>query len=233
MNMEHIPELIAKIALADPRVKRTDPIERRAQIEMWAGILADVPGQFALHAAMAHYAESQWPITAGDIASRWKAVVRDRMRRENGTFEPADHPGLHPDDIGGYLHALRERRQAVALGELPPGEIKAIIAGASAREASRRVAELGDYLTTEARELLAEYRPGATLREEQKLEHGFDPLAVACPYEHCRAEKNAPCRKARRQVRGKPHPSRVDLAAGQQQEQEPHTAGAWPKGAAS
>ncbi|MET9138863.1 zinc finger domain-containing protein [Streptomyces parvulus] len=234
MNIEHIPELIAKIALADPRVKRTDPIERRAQIEMWAGILADVPVPFALHAAQAHYAESQWPITAGDIATRWKAVVTDRMRRETGTFEPSDHPDLDPDDISGYLHALRERRQAVALGELPPSELKALIAGASAAEASRRVAQLGDYLTTETRRQLAPYRPLAAERERRLTDGQPDPLSVACPVETCRAVTGQPCTRPSRgdgrvRLQGF-HGSRSDLAAGGREADEDSTPGAWPQG---
>ncbi|MFG3048107.1 hypothetical protein ACGFZR_24645 [Streptomyces sp. NPDC048241] len=229
MKPAFIPELIAKIALADPRVRRTDPIERRAQIEMWAGILAEVPAEFAVQAAQAHYAESQWPITAGDIAARWQTVVRDRMRRDNGTFEPGDHPGLDPDDVGGYLAALRGQRQAVAHGQLPPAPVKAITAGPAAAEAARRIAQLGDYLTGETRTALAPFRPGAAERERLVRDGLGDPLSVACPYEHCRAERGKPCRNARRHDRRTPHPSRIDLAAGVTPAAETTTTpGAWP-----
>src|SRR5262249_6595158 len=94
MDAEEIPQLIAQIALADPRVRREDKVERRAQIVMWAGILTDVPYDFAVQAAQQHYAQSQWPIAPGDIAGRWQAGVRDRMNRDNGTFEPNDYPDL-------------------------------------------------------------------------------------------------------------------------------------------
>lgn len=228
MNPEDVPELIAKIGMADPRVKRTDPIERRAQLQMWIGILADVPKDFALQAAQAHYAESQWAITAGDIATRWKAAVRDRMTRHNGTFEPGDHPGLHPDDVIGYLAALRGERQAVALGRQEPSPVRAITAGPAAEQAARRVQELGDYLTTEVRAELTPYRPAAAERQ-RLVEGGYgDPLSVACPYEHCLAAKEQPCRNARRVARRKPHPSRIDASAGLQQPQEGRTAGMWP-----
>lgn len=236
MNPEHVPELIAKIGLADPRVKRTDPIERRAQLEMWIGILADVPREFAVHAAQAHYAESQWAITAGDIATRWQAVVKDRMRRHNGTFEPVDHPDLDPDDVIGYLQALRGERQAVALGYKAPSPVKAITAGAAATEAERRIAALGNYLAGEAREQLAPYRPMTAERERLIRSGAPDPLGVDCPHIHCRAPKGTACRNRRRQARDKPHPSRKELANGvpqQEQAEEQQTAGAWPQEAAS
>ncbi|GAA3852012.1 hypothetical protein GCM10023084_02760 [Streptomyces lacrimifluminis] len=233
MNPEYVPELIAKIAMADPRVKRDDPIERRAQLQMWAGILADVPMDFAVQAAQQHYADSQWPIVPGDIAGRWQAVVRDRMRRDNGTFEPTDYPWLSPDDIGGYLRALRERRQAVAVGELPPQEIKALIAGTAARQAKKRIAELGDYLTTEVRTELAPYRPGAAEREQAIAAGGPDPLSAACPYEHCRAPEGRPCRNKDKRARKTPHPSRVEAAAGGVPQTVQRPAGAWPEGASS
>lgn len=230
MNPEDVPELIAKIGMADPRVKRTDPIERRAQLEMWIGILVEVPRDFALHAAQAHYAESQWAITAGDIATRWQAVVKDRMRRDNGTFEPTDHPGLHPDDVIGYLQALRGERQAVALGYKQPSPVKAITAGAAATEAERRIAALGDYLTTEVREQLDRFRPMAAERVRIIRSGQPDPLAVACPYEHCRADPGKPCRNARRVPRKSPHPSRLEGTQGAGRADAPRQAGTWPQG---
>ena len=78
MQAEEIPQHIPQIALADSRVRREDKMERRAQIIMWAGILTDVPYDFAVQAVKQHYAQSQWPITPGDIAGPWQATVRDR-----------------------------------------------------------------------------------------------------------------------------------------------------------
>jgi hypothetical protein len=219
MTPEYIPELIAKIALADPRIKREDPIERRAMIHMWAGILADVPLDFALQAAQDHYAQSQWAILPSDIASRWQSVVRDRMNRHTGTFEPNDHPELDPDDIGGYLATLRGETRAVVLGHQPPTPLAAITAGPAAAEAQRRIAQLGDYLTTETRSALAPFRPVAAAREQAAAESRPDPYSVACPWcqaqpgDQCRRKHTRPDGEHRSRRRRNPHPSRIDLAA--------------------
>ncbi|MFD4572065.1 hypothetical protein ACFWNK_01960 [Streptomyces sp. NPDC058417] len=214
MNPEQVPELIAKIAMADPRVRREDPVERRGQLQMWIGILADVPYDFAVQAAQQHYATSQWPITAGDIATRWQTAVRDRMAAHTQAFEPYAHPDLDPDDADGYLAALRGERQAVAHGQLPPEPVRAAItAGPAAAEAQRRIAQLGDYLTTEARTALAPLRPRASERERLLRGGHGDYLAVACPHIHCLAPAGQPCRNRHRVARTTPHPSRVDHAA--------------------
>ena len=223
MDAEEIPQLIAQIALADSRVRREDKVERRAQILMWAGILADVPADFALHAAQQHYATSQWPILPAEIATRWQALVRERMNRDVGTFEP--HPGMDPDDIDGYLTALREQRQAVVYGQQPPAEIHAITAGPAAAEAQRRVQQLGDYLTTETRTALAPYRPVAAARLQAAQTGQPDALTVACPVETCRAPAGQPCQRptrtgGRRRLTD-PHPSRTDHATTTDHERRP------------
>lgn len=214
MKPAEIPQLLAQIALADPRVRREDPIEMRAQIHMWAGILADVPADFALKAAQEHYAKSTWPILPAEIATRWQTLVRERMNRDIGTFEP--RPDLDPDDVPGYLAALRQQRQAVVHGQTPPAEVRAITAGPAAAEAARRVAALGDYLTTETRQALAPYRPVAAARLEAATEGRPDPLTVACPVETCRAPAGQPCqRPTRRGGRHRlqhPHPTRTESA---------------------
>ncbi|WP_330236124.1 zinc finger domain-containing protein [Streptomyces sp. NBC_00566] len=236
MNVEHVPELIAKIAMADPRVKRTDPIERRAQLEMWAGILADVPLEFALQATHAHYAESQWAITAGDIATRWREVVRDRLSRHTRTFDPSAHPEIDPDDIAGYLAIVQGEHRAVVHGHELPRPVRKAIGGPAAQEAAERIAELGDYIGDKTRAALAPFRPRTAERERLVREGHGDPLSVACPYEHCRAGRGKPCRNARRHDRRTPHPSRIELAAGGAQSAEQttttepigHAPGAWP-----
>lgn len=213
MDPEQVPQLIAQIALADPRVKREDPKERRAQILMWAGILADVPYAYALTAAHRHYAKSTWPILPADIATQWAATVRDRMQRD---VDPA--PPVDPDNEAAYREQLAAHRRAVATGQEPPVEHKALTSGPAAEEVQRRLAALGDYLPTTVREALAPYRPAAARRIATIREGRPDALAVACPVETCRAAAKQPCTRpgkgqARHRLAG-PHPSRVDAAAG-------------------
>jgi hypothetical protein len=221
MEPEQIPQLIAQIALADPRVRREDPTERRAQILMWAGILTDVPYDFAVHAAQQHYATSTWPILPAEIATRWQATVRDRMTRHSGTFEPTAHPELDPDDIDGYLAALRGERQAVISGHTNPAPIKAITAGPAAEEAARRLAELGSYIPRHVDELLDDHRPVKAARRAAIQAGQPDPLAVACDW--CQAKPGEPCRSRRinprdgatsNRSRRTPHPSRTEAAQG-------------------
>jgi hypothetical protein len=217
MKPAEIPQLLAQIALADPRVRREDPIEMRAQIHMWAGILTDVPADFALTAAQQHYANSTWPILPAEIATRWQAVVRDRMNRHSGTFEPQAHPDVDPDDVPAYLDALRGERRAVVLGQRPPAEIRAITAGPAAAEAQRRLAALGTYVPRTVADALAPHRPIRAERERLAREAQPDALAVACPVETCRAPAGQPCqrptRRGGRHRLSQPHPTRTETAA--------------------
>jgi hypothetical protein len=192
---------------------------------MWAGILTDVPYDFAIHAAQQHYAEAKWPILPAEIATRWGAVVRDRMNRHNGTFEPTAHPELDPDDIGGYLTALRGERQAVVLGHTPPAEVKQITAGQAAAEAEARLAALGSYVPRHVDEVLDSYRPVKAERRAAITAGRPDALAVPCDW--CNARPGEPCRSRRitpgggataQRRRATPHPSRLDAA------RETHTA---------
>lgn len=219
MDADEIPQLIAQIALADPRVRREDKVERRAQIIMWAGILTDVPYDFAVQAVQRHYAQSQWPIAPGDIASLWQATVRDRVNRDNGTFEPNDFPDLDPDDVIGYLQALRGQRQAVARGFQAPSTVKAITAGAAADEVTERLKTLGSYVPRQVDEVLDTYRPIKAARRAALTANQPDPLSVPCDW--CQAPAGEPCRSRRitpggaatsNKRRSSPHPSRIDDA---------------------
>lgn len=230
MDADEIPQLIAQIALADPRVRREDKMERRAQIIMWAGILTDVPFDFAIRAVQAHYAQSQWPIAPGDIASSWQGTVRDRLNRDNGTFEPNDYPDLDPDDIVGYLQALRGQRQAVAKGHQPPSTVKAITAGPAADEVTERLNTLGTYVPRQVDDALDAYRPLKAARRAALTAGQPDPLSVDCDW--CQAPAGEPCRSRRvdpnggatsNRRRSTPHPSRVDDAR-EAQQQEAETA---------
>lgn len=220
MKPSEVPQLLAEIALADHRVRRTDPIELRAQIAMWAGILADVPYAAAVRYAHQHYTESTWPILPANIATRWGADVADRMNRHVGTFEPTAHPELDPDDEAGYRAALAAERRAVATGAQPPNELRAITAGPAAAEVEERLAKLGTYMPPHVSDQLTAYRPVRAERERLARENQPDPLSVPCGW--CKAPTEEPCRDmrtnpkdgaVRRARRTSPHPSRIDDAA--------------------
>lgn len=220
MEPEQIPQLIAQIALADPRVRRENPTERRAQTIMWAGILTGVPYDYAVQAAQEHYANSTWPILPAEIATRWAATVRDRMTRHNGTFEPTEHPGLDPDDIDGYLTALRGERQAVIFGQVEPTPARAITSGPAGEEAEARLKALGSYVPRHVDEVLDAHRPVKAARRAAIQAGEPDALSVACDW--CQAPIGQACRSRRIDPKGAttnrrsraPHPSRIEAAQG-------------------
>ncbi|MEU1494322.1 hypothetical protein ABZ456_29220 [Streptomyces sp. NPDC005776] len=213
MNPDQIPQLIAQIALADPRIRRDDPTEQRAQILMWAGILADVPYEYAVTAVHQHYAKSTWPILPADVATRWAATVRDRMNRD---VDPA--PPVDPDNETAYRAALAAHRRAVATGQQPPVDHKALTSGPAAEEVERRMAALGTYMPPSVRDVLAAYRPAAAARAIAIRAGRPDALAVPCPVETCRAPAKETCTRpgkgGRRHRLANPHPSRTDAAGG-------------------
>ncbi|MYR73037.1 MULTISPECIES: hypothetical protein [unclassified Streptomyces] len=212
MTPDQIPQLLKQVSYADPRVLPEDPKEVAGLAALWATVLADVPVQFAMQAVGIHYARSPYPIKPSDISTRWQAAVRDRMQRD---VDPA--PPVDPDNESAYRHALAAHRRAVATGQQPPVEHKALTSGPAAEEVQRRLASLGDYLPTSVREALAPYRPAAARRIATIREGRPDALAVACPVETCRAAAGAACtRPGKGQTRHRlagPHPSRADAAA--------------------
>lgn len=161
MKLEQIPELIARIALADPRVQRQDPAERRGQVEMWAGILSHLPYEFALQAAYEHYRVSQWPIAPADIAVRWTNAAAARIGRHT---DPT--PAVDPDRVTDWLRELGATRRAVAAGHIPPAThavaaappvaVAELVAGIGWTPPTRDPA--GPYLSDQARTVLAPVR---------------------------------------------------------------------------
>lgn len=145
MNPSHIPQLLKQVSYADPRVLPEDEKELAALAALWAVVLSDVPAEFAMQAVGQHYASSPFPIKPSDIAERWRAVVRDRMGRHTGTFEPNQHPGLDPDDIEGYQQALRNERNAVRTGQRAPMPTRAIAPSLS-QDDVRAMRQQGDLL---------------------------------------------------------------------------------------
>jgi hypothetical protein len=193
MQAEQIPRLIAAIALADPRVQRQDRDERRAQVSMWAGILADVPYEYALEAAQRHYAQSKWPILPADIATVWRDEVRARMARHTDPTPDAD-----PDNPQLWTAELRATRAAVATGQLPPAPLRELTAGTRderEQQAASVLAGIG-FVPRAVRDQVAP-RTRTVLRGQQVDGPARLPrnaaLAVDCPRANCRAQRNQLC----------------------------------------
>jgi hypothetical protein len=226
VNRDQIPQLLKQVSYADPRLLPSDPKEVMALAALWATVLTDVPADFAINAVGEHYATSPFPIKPSDIADRWNTSVRDRMSRDNGTFEPGDHPNLDPDDVIGYLAALRGQRQAVAQGFQPPNTVKAITAGPAADEVTARLKTLGTYVPRQVDEVLDAYRPVKAARRAALTAGQPDPLSVECDW--CQAPAGEPCRSRRvdphggatsNRRRATPHPTRIEDARDAMQEQ--------------
>lgn len=211
MTPDQIPLLLKQVSYADPRVLPDDEREVIGMAALWAEVLKDVPADYAIKAVGAHYAVSPFPIKPSDISTRWHALVRDRMDRHNGTFEPVAHPELDPDDIPGFQRALLAERQAVIHGHAEPNTVKAITAGPAAAEVEARLAALGTYVPPQVREVLAEYRPDAVERERLIRQGQADPRSVTCPWAACRAPSGQRCRTGNRDRRDY-HPARVEAA---------------------
>ncbi|MER5750670.1 hypothetical protein [Streptomyces sp. NPDC002088] len=227
MNRDQIPQLLKQVSYADPRLLPSDPKEVMALAALWATVLADVPADFAMNAVGEHYATSPFPIKPSDIADRWNTKVRDRLHRDNGTFEPNDFPDLDPDDVIGYLAALRGQRTAVAQGYQPPNTVKAITAGAAADEVTARLKTLGTYVPRQVDELLDAHRPIKAARRAALTAGEPDALSVPCDW--CQADIGEPCRSRRIDPKGgatsnrrraTPHPSRIDEAQTAMREQQ-------------
>ncbi|MFJ3170608.1 hypothetical protein ACIPJK_07460 [Streptomyces roseus] len=221
MNPEQIPQLLKQVSYADPRILPEDRQELQGLAALWAGVLADVPLEFAMWAVGQHYAESPFPIKPSDIAGRWRAHVRDRMNRHTGTLEPTHYPELDPDDIAGFMHTLRTERHAVIMGQQPPTPLAAITGpDAVPPDVQARLDAIGQYVPDHVRQQMALYRPQKAERERLIRQGQPDPLSVPCPW--CDAAIGQPCRgrritpgrdpEAKRHGGRAPHPSRLDAA---------------------
>lgn len=211
MTPNQIPDLLKRVSYADPRVLPEDPQEVIGMAALWADVLRNVPTNFAMQAVSAHYAVSPFPIKPSDISTRWHAVVRDRMDRHNGTFEPTAHPELDPDDVPGFQRALLAERQAVIHGQAEPNTVKAITAGPAAAEVQGRLDAMGTYMPPSVKDTLAALRPEAVERERLVRSGLSDPRSVACPWGACRASQGQRCRTNGRDRRDY-HPARIEAA---------------------
>ncbi|CAL9530300.1 zinc finger domain-containing protein [Streptomyces sp. enrichment culture] len=224
MDRREIAALLAYIDRLDPTRAPQDRAAAGERLTQWETLLAHVPAAAqhpdgperswdASQVAARHIATSPYPIKPSDIGAPWETYRRDVIGRH---WDPA--PAVNPDDERAYRAALRGTRQAVAVGALPPTPQRAIEGAPSPVRAARdahaaaRLAALGDYVPKTVRAALADYRPHRAARERLAAAGAPDPLDVPCPYEHCRAPKNEPCRDHRGNHRTRPHPSRTDAA---------------------
>ncbi|GAA5056333.1 zinc finger domain-containing protein [Streptomyces similanensis] len=218
MIPREVAALLAYVVKLDPRLAIDDPNAADDRLAQWCDLLSDVPAQVhgwdAARTARDHIARSPYRIQPSDISRPWHAHKADVLGRHVGTFEPTAHPEIDPDDETGdaYVTALRAERRAVASGQRPPDTHRAITAGPMAAQVKRRLAELGTYMPPSVAATLADYRPHRDRREQLARAGAPDPLNVPCPYEHCRAPADQPCRDHRGGHRPKPHPTRIDNA---------------------
>jgi len=107
MTPEHVGPFLKQIALTDPRILPTDEQEAVAAIALWAVSLTDVDDHFALNAVAKHYADSPYLVKPSDIASQWRAHVRDRANRY---VDPV--PTANPDNPAAYNAELLAGRRS-------------------------------------------------------------------------------------------------------------------------
>lgn len=222
MIRPHVAALLAYVDKLDPSRAPLSPEATVERLDAWADLLADVPpraphpegrGWDASHAVRKHIATSPYPIKASDVSRPWHAFKADLLGRHVGTFEPGSHPEIDPDaDTGNaYTAALLAERQAIASGEQLPNTHRALTSGPAAAEVTKRLAALGTYMPPHVEDVLRDYRPGRTERSRLARAGLPDPLAVACPWDACRASKGQRCTTA-----GRPrcdfHDARLDAA---------------------
>lgn len=190
MNTQEVIRLLAEISLVDDRVVKTDETEQIAQVRLWAAALIDVPYEFAGEAVGRHYAESAWPVMPKDITARWRTVARDRMTRH----AERRAPDANPDDVNGYMLALRADRSAVVTGAEPPARVRAELDRVG-RTIEPTPANPG-YLAAKAAMFPKRDKPA-----------GPPELGVHCPT--CGADAGRPCKTLKRgRAMGNTHPDR-------------------------
>ncbi|NEC29560.1 cell surface glycoprotein [Streptomyces sp. SID8111] len=224
MDRREIAALLAYVDRLAPERAPRDQAAALERVDQWATLLAHVPATAqhpggperswdASQVAARYIATTPYPIKPADIGAPWETYRAEVIGRHHDPAPPVD-----PDNEAAYRAALRNTRQAVAVGALPPAPQRAIegrpspIRAQRDAEAARRLAALGDYVPKTVKQALEDYRPHRAARERLAAAGQPDPLDVPCPYEHCRADTGKPCRDHRGNHRTRPHPSRVDDA---------------------
>ncbi|MFF8918958.1 hypothetical protein ACF08M_38065 [Streptomyces sp. NPDC015032] len=225
MDRREIAALLAYIGRLDPRTIRTDPGEARDQLAQWHELLGDVPmatphGWDARVAVRQHVRLSAYQILPSDIGRPWEKYRRDRLGRHS---DPT--PSVDPDDQAAWTAELVGTRRAVALGISQPVQARGITSGRREvdPELEARLREVGSCIPAAARATLAPWRTARVAREAAVAQGKLDALSVRC--EWCQAQPGEPCSRRRVGADGgargnaplaSPHPSRLDLAAAQQ-----------------
>ncbi|MEU4986601.1 cell surface glycoprotein [Streptomyces sp. NPDC021969] len=229
MQRPEIAALLAYVDRLDPTRAPQSKAAAGERLEQWATLLDHVPATAqhpdgrhwdASQVAARYIATSPYPIKPSDIGAPWETYRADVVGRHHDPAPPVD-----PDNEAAYRAALRNTRQAVAVGALAPAPQHAIegrpspIRAQRDAEAARRLAALGDYVPKTVRDQLAQYRPHRAQRERLAAANMPDPLDVECTW--CGATVGQPCR-ARRIAPGTdaigyrakkaPHPCRVEDA---------------------
>lgn len=181
--------------------------------------MATPHGWDARVSARQHVRLSAYQILPADIGRPWEKYRRDRL-------------GLHPTPRpastrrpSGLTAELVGTRRAVAFGVSQPVQARGITSGRSEAdpELEARLREVGSCIPSAARAALAPWRTARVAREAAVAQGKLDALSVRC--EWCQAQPGEPCSRRRVGADGgargnaplaSPHPSRLDLAAAQQ-----------------
>ncbi|OIV38451.1 hypothetical protein BIV57_05440 [Mangrovactinospora gilvigrisea] len=126
MTPSEAARLLAHVAAFDRRT--VGESDARA----WAAALEDLPLDDDTMKAVVRYfaAESRWLMPA-DVRTGVRKIREDRARDIVGAGQPAEVPDADPDDVQGYLAALRDQRTRAAAGAvLRPRPVAELIASA-------------------------------------------------------------------------------------------------------
>lgn len=201
MNTADAAELLTLAAAFDRRTIG------EADARAWAAALHAVPLDHDTRAAVArHYAETREWLTPAHVTSTRARIRAERLARHTDPIPAAD-----PDDPAAYRAALLGDRAAVATGQAPPTEYRALTTGDPAPNVAA---------------FIADHRPGQmppALRADLAQQGigtrrvRFPELAVPCPRVSCRARRHMPCKRPSGvELRNHTHPQRQDAYAATQ-----------------
>lgn len=119
MNLTETAKLLTMCAAFDQRTIG------EADVSAWQATLDDLRFEDCREAVVAHFRNSSGRIMPNDVRVAVKAMRRDRLERDL----PIDPPDADPNDVLGYIRAVREQRTRVADGTERPRPVAELIAG--------------------------------------------------------------------------------------------------------